>query len=98
MNVIAISVKPILEEMGLYDGAEISVKEAFEIFLEIYPKGIGPFGTFMCLVQDGLGLRVREVIDEDKIDYLFSYVPNPKKNYLNYDPRKNADYASTPIG
>jgi len=86
MSDIEIIVKPILEEMGLFDGKEVSVKEAFEKYLKICPKGIGPLGVFKGVIERKLKLSVKKVYDHDKItDYLF--VDESYDNLFDYDPR-----------
>ena len=85
-------VKPILEEMGLFKGVEVSVKEAFEKYLKSNPKGIGPLWKFKVIVAHELNLGVREVKNGDQIEFLFSF--DPANDLLNYDPRHSQDRQS----
>jgi len=87
MRVIGSIVKPILEEMGLFKGAEVSVKEAFEKYLKVCPEGIGPLHLFKAVVADDLHLAEKEVrIEGNLVDFLFYY--NKNDDLLYYDPRK----------
>ena len=82
---IEIIVKPILEEMGFFDGKEVSVKNVFDKYLEVCPNGIGPLGVFKGIIERKFFLSVKEVRSHDEIiDYLFII---DKKNLLHYDPR-----------
>jgi hypothetical protein len=86
MSSIGLMVKPILEEMGLFNGTEVSVKKAFEEYLKKYPKGIGPLYAFKRIVAHDLHLCEKEVrVDGSVADFLFSY--NVKDDLLYYDPR-----------
>lgn len=83
-------VKPILEEMGLYEGNEVSVKKAFEKYIKAFPDGVGPFSDFKGMLEDELCLDTKILYDEGiATDYLCSY--NKKKDMLDkllrYDPR-----------
>ena len=84
--------KPILEQMGLFKGAEVSVKEMFEKYLKACPKGIGPLWKFKVIVAHELNLSVREVKSGEQIDFLFSH--DPANDLLNYDPRHSQDRQS----
>jgi len=86
MSDIEIIVKPILEEMGLFDEKEVSVKEAFEKYLKVCPDGIGPLGVFKGVIEYKFKLSVKKVYADDKLtDYLFIY--KPYNNLFDYDPR-----------
>jgi len=91
MRGFELEVRPILEKMGVFDGKEISAKEAFENYLNSYPSGIGPLGKFRVIVERKLGLASRKVSDGDSIDYMFSYSYDREKEnnkaFHNYDPR-----------
>jgi hypothetical protein len=89
MSHIELSVKPILEKMGLFNGKEISVKEVFEEYLKICPKGIGPLGAFKSIVAHKLNLDLKEIRNGNKMDLLFIYNKpyDEYYNLLNYDPR-----------
>ena len=89
MNHIELAVKPILKEMGLFEGKEVSVKKVFEKYLEKFPKGIGPLGAFMHVVEHKFNLDIKKIYAEDKIDFVFSYSHNSENDILCYDPRKN---------
>jgi hypothetical protein len=82
-------VRPILEEAGVFKGAEVSVKEVFEKYLEKYPQGIGPLWKFKAFVSHEFGLGTREVWSGDRVDILFTY--NPIQDFLHYDPRHSAN-------
>jgi hypothetical protein len=86
MSDISVFVKPILEEMGLFTGNEVSVKETFEKYLKIHPHGIGPLGVFKEIMKHELSLTVKELRENDIVtDYLFIY--KSKNDLLHYDPR-----------
>ena len=74
-------IKHILEEMGLFEGREVSVKEAFEKYLKCCPNGIGPLGRFKDIVALLFMLRVRI----DGVDIFF--YRDPPNDLLDYDPR-----------
>lgn len=83
---VEVFVKPILEEMGLFNGKDVSVKETYEKYLKIRPRGLGPLGVFKRAVEYKLQIFVKKVlIDGNIADYLFIY--KPENNILNYDPR-----------
>jgi len=85
MSGIEIVVKPILEGMGLFNGKEVSVKEAFEKYVKAFPNGIGPLGVFMKIIEHKFPISVKKVRSDGKIvDYLFACNEN---NLLYYDPR-----------
>jgi hypothetical protein len=78
--------KPIFEEMGLFEGKEVSVKKAFEKYLKACPHGIGPLGVFKGIMAYKLNLTVKEMcVDEKVVDYFFIY--KSENSLLNYDPR-----------
>jgi len=85
MSHIELTVKPVLEEMGLFKGKDVSVKDAFVKYLERYPKGISPLGVFMRLVEDKLNLDVKEIYDGNKKDFMFVY--RQADDLLDFDPR-----------
>jgi len=79
-------VKPILEEMGVFNGKEVSVKEAFDKYVKAFPSGIGPLGVFMKIIERKLPVTVKNVRSDGKIvDYLF--IHKPVNDLLYYDPR-----------
>jgi len=79
-------VKPILEEMGLFNGKEVSVKEVFDKYLKIDPNGIGPLGVFKGIIAYKLRLTVKEkLINNELVDFVFIY--NSNNVLLDYDPR-----------
>jgi len=86
---ISAFVKPILEEMGLFTGKEVSVKKLFEKYLEVCPNGIGPLGVFKKMMEHELCLSLKEVkkvyVDNEIVDYLF--ICKPINNLFYYDPR-----------
>jgi hypothetical protein len=85
MSEIENNVKPILKEMGLFEGKDVSVKEAFEKYLTKNPRGIGPLGVFMRITAYKLNLEIQE----NNLDYMFISSPEDKSlDLLNYDPRK----------
>jgi len=85
MSHIELTVKPILEEMGLFKGKDVSVKDAFVKYLNCYPKGIGPLGVFMRAVEDKLNLNVKEIRNGGKRDFMFVY--SQRDDVLYFDPR-----------
>ena len=91
MEHIELAVKPILEKMGLFEGKEVLVKDVFDEYLRIFPKGIGPLGRFMALVEYQLGVKIKEEFDGETFKFIFIYSYNPKKDMkkvlFNYDPR-----------
>ena len=85
-------VKPIFDEMGIFEGKEVPVKEVFDKYLVLCPDGIGPLSLFMGIVsRSKLDIRVKEVGDGDKtpFNFMFYYSHNPKRELLNYDPRNS---------
>jgi hypothetical protein len=78
-------VKPIVEEMGLYKGAEIPAKAVYDrYFAGMGGHGIRPFGKFVAIAQTQLNLRavVKEKDGEpecffklDRIAEMSTYVP-----------------------
>jgi len=86
---IEIFVKPILEEMGFYEGKEVSVKLLFEKYREVCPKGIGPLGVFKRIMEHELCLPLKQIkkvhVDNKIVDYLF--IRKPVNDLLYYDPR-----------
>jgi hypothetical protein len=69
MYEIEIFVKPILEEMGLYKGNDVSAKEIFEKYLNAFPQGIKLFWKFQVIIKHELNLfEKRRVFDG--IDYV----------------------------
>jgi hypothetical protein len=86
MSDIELIVKPILEELGLFNGKEVSVKETFEKYLKICPHGVGPLGVFKKIVAYKLNLADKETRVDGKVtDYLFIY--EYKNDIRYYDPR-----------
>jgi len=86
---IEVFVKPILGEMGFFEGKEVSVKKLFEKYLEVCPKGIGPLGVFKGIMEHELCLTLKEVkkvrVGNKITDYLF--IGKPVNDLLYYDPR-----------
>ena len=82
-------VQPILEEMGLFKGTEVSAKEVFKKYLERCPKGVGPLGIFKGIVAHKLNIGVRTVHDGENQDFLF--YSSPEDELFNYDPRMAKD-------
>jgi len=89
MSHIESAVKPILEEMGLFKGKNVSVKDAFLKYLDRFPKGVGPLGLFMKLVEHELDVDVKEIRDGDKEDFMFVYNQRAarRNTFFNFDPR-----------
>ena len=81
--------KPILKEMGLYEGKEVSVKEAFEKYLKAYPKGIGPLWKFKTIASKVLNINVEETDHGENYNMVFtcSSYELERQEYLEYDPR-----------
>jgi len=79
MHEIEAVVKPILEEMGLYKGNDVSAKDLFEKYLNAFPQGIKTFWKFEAVVEYELSLFVKSMLFEgpDEI-YILSCDP-PKK-------------------
>jgi len=95
MSEIKTLVKPILKEMGLFSGKNISVKKAFEKYLKICPHGIGPLGVFKSIISRNFNLDVEKVLENDKVvDFLFIY--KQENDVLYYDPRSN-ETSKTPL-
>jgi hypothetical protein len=88
MSGFELDVKPILEELGLFNGKEVSAKKAFENYLKAFPDGIGPLGVFIGLSRNKFNLNVKKVFDGGiLVDFIFSF--HLKNGLLNYDPRKH---------
>jgi len=85
-------VKPILEEMGLYKGNEVSAKDIFEKYLLAFPQGIKPLWKFQIIVMHELKIYVKSRLFEgpDEI-YVFSH--DPPKN----DAQSNGWDWKTPL-
>jgi len=81
--------KPILLEMGLYEGKEVSVKEAYDRYIKACPKGIGPLWKFKTIASSKLEIGTKEVKDGSNYDLFFTcprYMLK-RQELLNYDPR-----------
>jgi len=89
MSQVELTVKPILEEMGLFKGKEVSVKETFVKYLNRSPEGIGPLGVFMKVVSYKLNLDVKEIRDGEKRDFMFVYDQRAaqRSDLFYFDPR-----------
>ena len=85
MNHIEKAVKPILTDLGLFNGKEVSAKEVFGKYLERFPKGVGPLGVFIRLVENKFSLKTE--FNDTNTDFVFSYSHDPERDLLEYDPR-----------
>ncbi|MDR2941736.1 MAG: hypothetical protein LBV17_03995 [Treponema sp.] len=79
-------VKPILEELGMYGGNDVSAKLIFEKYLDVLPRGIKPFWKFQVIVKYELSL-FEKTTTYDGVDYVETFSCRPEENtHSNGDP------------
>jgi len=71
MYEIVTIVKPILEEMGLYKGNDVSAKDLFDKYLVASPQGIKTFWKFQIIVKYEFNLFVKSIIFDVNSDEIY---------------------------
>ena len=89
MHEIKTIIKPILEEMGLYNGNDVSAKDLFDKYLNSFPNGIKIFWKFEIIVKYEFNLFVKAVLFEGSEEiYILSLEPPKKPVFSNNYYRK----------
>ena len=68
LHCIKKDVKPILEEMGYYNGKDVSSKKVFEKYLGIHPDRIIPLWQFQIIISHELDLWYYKTVYENLKD------------------------------
>jgi len=75
------AVKPILEEMGLYRGNEVSAKDIFEKYIHAFPQGIKPLWKFQTIVMHEFHIYVKSRLFEGS-DEIYTFSRNPPEDTI----------------